>query len=137
MLSANDIGRYHFRMTDNHDGGTFDCDVNFESDLLIIESDCSERARVSNILGRAQREDFLLTLERCGILALRSEKWRDGDLVVKSEGTSNGRPFKVILPIGENTTLRDFAMYLLSISQYIGMKDSIVDKWRTTIVAAA
>ncbi len=137
MLSVSDIGRYHFRMTDNHDGGTFDCDVDFESDLLIIESDADEHARVSNILGKAQREDFINTLDRLRIPELRTSKVSDSDLVVRSEGTLNGKQFKAVLPARINRIIQEFALHLLSISQYIGLKDSIVDHWRGTLQACA
>ncbi len=135
MLSESGIDRYHFRMTDNHDGGTFDCDVDFESDLLIIVSDSDERARVSNIMGKAQRDDFMNIMERFGIMDLKTAKCTDGRLVVRSEGSVGGRNFKAVLPAGENSTVKEFAMHLLSISQYIGLKDCIVDRWRSTIAA--
>lgn len=130
MLSESDIDRYHFRMTDNHDGATFDYDVDFESDLLIIESDATEHARVSNILGKAQKADFLNTLDYYRILELKSYKPPDDVLTVRSEGRMNGKSFRAVLPICYNSTVSNFAMHLLSISQYLGMKDSVVEYWR-------
>ena len=134
MLSESDIGRYHFRMTDNHDGGTFDCRIDFQSDLMIIESDLGEHARVSNILGKAQRGDLMNTLNRFRIFDLRSFKPLDGRLTLCFEGDSSGSGFRAVLPLKAHPQLSDFALYILSISQYIGLKDEIVEHWRTLIM---
>jgi hypothetical protein len=132
MLSASDIDRYHFRMTDNHDGGTFDYDVDFESDLVIIESDVPDHLRLTAILGKAQREDLLQSINRFRVTEVRSST-DPGTVVGRLDVVARGRPSHRIISLKDNRTMAEFALYMVSLAQYMGLSDRHVEYWAKVI----
>lgn len=134
MLSAGDIDRYHFRMTDNHAGGTFDYDVDFDSDLVIIESRVKDPVRVTNILGKAQREDIINSINRSCILGMKPRGiGQDENPVIKSDYYLNGRSYSTRMAVGCNRQIYEFTTHLLGIAQYLGMNDRNVEEWRSIL----
>ena len=132
MLSASDIDRYHFRMTDNHDGGTFDYEVDFDTDLVIIESDVPDHLRLTAIMGKAQREDLIQSIGRLRVTEARSST-DPGTVVGLSEIMSKGRQSKRIISLKDNRPMAELALHLVSIAQYMGLSDRHVDYWAKVI----
>ena len=132
MLSASDIDRYHFRMTDNHDGGTFDYEVDFESDLVIIESDVPDHLRITSILGKAQREDLIQTFNRFKMMEVRSSN-DPGPVVGQFDIMAKGRPSHRVVSLKDNRQMAEFALYLVSVAQYMGLSDRHVEYWAKVI----
>ena len=132
MLSVSDIDRYHFRMTDTHGGGTFDCDVDFVSDLVIIESDVPQHLRLTSILGKAQREDIIQSLSRLKVPETRSSP-DPGTVIGKSEIYAKSRVTHRLVSLKDNRLMAEFALHLVSIAQYMGLSDSHVEYWANVI----
>ena len=132
MLSASGIDRYHFRMTDTHDGGTFDYDVDFETDLVIIESGVPDRLRITGILGKAQREDLLQSINRFRVTEVRSST-DPGTVIGRLDIVAKGRPAHRIISLKDNRTMAEFALYMVSLAQYMGLDDSHVEYWAKVI----